>query len=154
PHPVHRTAHIVGIMHLSPAFAEMETRPSNSNRVEPFQFIVAQRVAHDAYRAEILPLSRLQRCKLVDEQPIIGGVTRGVHYDAAPESQLVQHTAHVGEGRSRWLKRRVIAQGIPGSSSEDVELAVGALWRRQRHRRTRFPHPFWSTAIGSHFGWL
>ena len=84
---------------------------------------------------------------------VIGVVGHRMHDDAALEAERLEHALHVLEGRVRRLVIGVLLRRIFLRIAVDVELAIAALGRRQRHRRARLADPLrkdfwlcWATA--------
>src|ERR1700716_1645097 len=65
-----------------------------------------------------------------------------MHNDAAREAERLEDAPHVLERRLRGLVDRVPLGRIFGGIAIDVELAIAALRRRQRHRRAGLAHPW------------
>src|SRR5258708_33816602 len=65
-----------------------------------------------------------------------------MHDDAAREAERREDAPHVLERRLRGLVDRVPLRRISGGIAIDVELAIAAFRRRQRHRRAGLAHPW------------
>src|SRR5262245_32408059 len=129
------------------AMSYAETHTAKTEGMQPLELAVADAVVDAADDSDVTVIA--QRGKAVGHQAEVRAIDLRMHDHEALEAEPAFDRAQVVERGA--LERRVLrvyARRIPHRIAEDMGLAVAALARRQRDRRTDLPHPLWKDGCG------